>query len=94
MLLSFALAFALGRGSMWFGGLSWPPRFMIPVVPFGIIAAFPVLQRVIRRPLAQGWMLLVSGLFVYGLWIQVSAISLDWGAYSVNGTRRSRRTAE
>jgi len=82
VLLSFALSFAFGRGSIWFGGLSWPPRFLIPVVPFGIIAAFPVLQRLSRRPLPKVWLLLVAGLFAYGLWIQLSAVSLDWNAYT------------
>ncbi len=81
MVLSFALVFAFGRGSNWFGGLSWPPRFLIPVVPFGILAAFPVLARVTRRPVPAGWLLLVVGLFVYGVWIQLSAVSLDWTAY-------------
>ena len=81
MILSFAMAFAFGRSSYWFGGLSWPPRFLIPVVPYGILVSFPILQRATRRPRQIGWLILVAGCFAYGVWIQLSAISLNWTEY-------------
>lgn len=79
--LSFALVYALWQGENWFGGLSWPPRFLIPVIPFGIIAALPALDRALRRPFPKLPLALIGALFAYGIWIQLSGVSLRWNEY-------------
>ena len=81
MLLSFALVYTFLQEQNWFGGLSWPPRFLIPVVPFGLIAALPALDRALRRPLPNILTLITALLFVYGIWIQFSAVTLRWNEY-------------
>jgi hypothetical protein len=80
--LGIATGYAYLRGSHWFGGLSWPPRFLIPVVPFLLIGSLPVLDRFLTRaiPACARW--LIGILILYSLWIQLSGVSLDWGAYN------------
>lgn len=81
MALCFACIYAFWQSGSWFGGLSWPPRFLIPVVPFGIIAAFPVLERVLRAPRNRWLTGLVAAIFAYGIWIQLSAVTVLWREY-------------
>ncbi len=81
MLGGHALVYAFWQGEHWFGGLSWPPRFLIPVVPFVLLAAMPVFEGLLRagrpRLLLPGVALLVA----YSLWVQLSAVSLPWEVY-------------
>ena len=82
MMLAFALTFAFWQGIHWFGGLSWPPRFLIPVVPFLLLPALPVLERLTQFPRPRWLLPAVSLLTGYSLWVQISAISLPWEVYS------------
>lgn len=79
LLLSFGLVYAFWQGRDWFGGLSWPPRFLIPIVPFSLVAALPALDRALRRP--NILTVITSVLFAYGIWIQLSAVTLRWNEY-------------
>ncbi len=79
--LSFALVYALWQGQNWFGGLSWPPRFLIPVIPFGMIAALPALDRALRRPLPNLALIVVVVIFAYAVWVQLSGVTLRWNEY-------------
>ncbi len=77
----FALGYAVLRGDHWFGGLSWPPRFMIPVIPFLMLGTLPIFDHVLS--LVRRWWV-ISGVVViciYSLWVQLSAVSFDWGVY-------------
>jgi hypothetical protein len=82
MVLAFAVGHATLRQEHWFGGLSWPPRFLVPVIPFLMLVALPIIDRVIHRPvprrLAIGTVLLVA----YSLWINFTGLSLWWGDYA------------
>ena len=76
--LGFAFAHAITTGRFWFGGPMWPSRFLIPVIPFMLIPALPVLDMVLHRPFrwwAGGAVLL---LVVYGVWWQFSGASIWW----------------
>jgi hypothetical protein len=66
----------------WFGGLSWPPRFLVPAVPFMLLAALPALDRLARRPASVAFILPALVLFTYSLWVQFNGVALDWGAYN------------
>ena len=81
MLAGFALTFAFWQGIHWFGGLSWPPRFLIPAVPFLLLPALPVLERVTQGPRPRWLLPAVALLTGYSLWVQISATSLPWEAY-------------
>ncbi len=78
LVAAFAVGYPVLNGVHWFGGLSWPPRFLIPVLPFLMIAALPVFERVAKNPI---WTLLVAVLLLYSVWVQLSGVALDWGAY-------------
>lgn len=81
VLFAFVLGYAFLRGDHWFGGLSWPPRFLIPAVPILVLGTLPVWDRALNVPVRRWWVggvLLVS---LYSLWVQFSAVSYTWGKY-------------
>ncbi len=75
---AFAFGYAALNGPHWFGGLSWPPRFLIPVVPFVMLGALPIFERMRRQ---RGWAIVGALLLVYGVWIQISGATLAWTVY-------------
>lgn len=76
---AFALGYAALNGIHWFGGLSWPPRFLVPIVAFLMVGTFPVIERMQQRLLwAIGGLLL----FIYSLWVQISGVTLIWSVYT------------
>lgn len=78
--VGYTVGHALVTGSDWFGGQSWPPRFLVPIVPVLMIATAPVIEKIIHqrhRYLGLLWVLL----FGYGMWIQFSGVSLMWYQY-------------
>lgn len=81
MTLGLAAGYALFRGSNWFGGLAWPPRFLIPIVPFLVLASLPAWQYLLERRSRWAWAL-TTVLIVYSLWIQITAVSLPWERYT------------
>lgn len=71
---------AVTTGTDWFGGQSWPPRFLTPIIPVLMLATAPVLHHIIqhkKRLLGCVWVALVA----YGIWIQFSSVSLMWYQY-------------
>ncbi len=81
LVLAFAFGYALLNGVHWFGGLSWPPRFLIPVLPFVLLGALPAFDWLTRRP-RSWWRLLALLLVAYSLWVQISGVTLAWGDYA------------
>ncbi len=77
MSVSYVLGHALTTGSHWFGGLSWPPRFLLPAIPVLILAAAPVAQRLFSS-VNKGLRLLWGALLLYGVWIQFNSVALSW----------------
>ncbi|MCA9881822.1 MAG: hypothetical protein KC708_02580 [Anaerolineae bacterium] len=81
IVLGYAVGYALLSGPHWFGGLSWPPRFLLPTVPFLLLLILPALRWAgqVRRywPLT----LLVITLALYSLWIQWWGVVLPWNRY-------------
>jgi hypothetical protein len=81
MLLSFTFGYALLHRQNWFGGISWPPRYLVPVLPFLIIGALPVLDRIANPPRIRWMVSIFIGLALYSLWIQFNGISIWWGDF-------------
>ena len=77
MSVSYVLGHALTTGSHWFGGLSWPPRFLLPAIPVLILAAAPVAQRLFSS-VNKGLRILWGALLLYGVWIQFNSVALSW----------------
>jgi hypothetical protein len=82
LVFTFAFGYAMLRGVYWFGGLSWPPRFLIPIIPLLMIGTLPALDMLITR-LAPRWLVALTVIVViYSLWIQINGVLLPWEAYA------------
>ncbi|MCY4017767.1 MAG: hypothetical protein OXG39_00015 [Chloroflexi bacterium] len=91
--IGYALGHALPTGEHWFGGLSWPPRFLVPILPILMLASAPILQIAVSR--RGKWLrLLVVALISYGIWIQFSAVSLSLAHYTETLPPESKRVSE
>lgn len=82
LVLGFAFGYALLRGPHWFGGFSWPPRFLIPVIPFLILAGLPALDVALRPPRRRILLAGLSLLVLFSLWVQFSGLLLPWESYN------------
>lgn len=78
---AFAFGYAYSSGAFWFGGMSWPPRFLVPVVPLVMVATLPVFERLFAPQRSRWLVAALSLLLVYSVWVQLSAVSLWWGEY-------------
>ncbi|MCY3834220.1 MAG: hypothetical protein OXG85_14500 [Chloroflexi bacterium] len=81
LIAGYTAGHALLTGAHWFGGLSWPPRFLLPCIPILMLATAPVAQAMLhrrRRRLRLVWVALVF----YGIWIQFAGASLSLSRYS------------
>jgi hypothetical protein len=80
------MAYAVGHAALtdlhWFGGLSWPPRFVVPVVPFAALLLLPVIEW-LMQPNRGLWRGLALLLILYSVAIQVIA-SISWQDAYVN----------
>ena len=92
-LVAYVAGHALTTGVHWFGGLSWPPRFLLPVLPLLMLATAPAAERMLQ-PGQSRLRLLWAVLLLYGVWIQFSAVSLSWSHYSDSLPAESQGLAE
>ena len=89
----YAFGHALLTGSHWTGGLSWPPRFMLPALPILMVATAPLAQKTLRgndRRMKVIWALLLC----FGIWIQFVGVSLSLSRYSESLPPESNGFAE
>jgi hypothetical protein len=77
---TFLLGYAYTKGDLWYGGLNWGPRFLVPVTPFILIPALPILAQLQRRPLlvkvGVGFMALLS------IGVQMLAVAVPMHRYA------------
>lgn len=76
--------YALGHATLtkahWFGGLSWPPRFLLPAVPVLMLLTAPLAQELLNA--RARWLRVIwVALLCYGLWIQFVGVSLSFERY-------------
>lgn len=79
-ILGYAIGHALRTGPHWFGGLSWPSRFMVPVIPWAMLLTLPVLEHALTRSV---WLTraAIALLVIYSAWIQLNAVYLPLNHY-------------
>lgn len=53
LIVAYALGHALVSRIHWFGGLSLPPRFMTPIIPFVMILTLPVIAKLFNHDRAE-----------------------------------------
>lgn len=77
----YIMGHALFTGRHWFGGLSWPPRFLLPLLPVLMLATAPIVEAMYRG--RSKWLRIVwLALLCYGIWIQFVGVSLSLHRYS------------
>ena len=85
MTLTYVLFYAKVTSFEWFGGLSFPPRFLLALIPFWMLCSLPVWAWLLQ-PRMTFWRMLTAlgtgGLLLYSLWIQFNGVSYWWGVYS------------
>jgi len=89
----YSLGHALLTRSHWFGGLSWPPRFLLPAVPVLMLLTAPIAQALLQgrdRRLRIIWVALLC----YGIWIQFVGVSLSFDRYGESLPSDSHGLAE
>ena len=77
----YIMGHALLTGRHWFGGLSWPPRFLLPMLPVLVLATAPVAEEMFRARRKRLRLIWVA-LLCYGIWIQFVGVSLSMNRYS------------
>jgi hypothetical protein len=73
LIAGYAGGHALLTGAYWFGGLSWSPRFLVPVIPFVMLAGLPVLEWLLEAGRAWGWRLAAGLLVLLSVIVQLIA---------------------
>ncbi len=78
--LWFGLAYAAIKRDGWFGGAGWGSRFMLPILPFLMLAALPALNRLIAS--ARLWPKIALGaLALIGMIVQIGGVYVDIYSY-------------
>ena len=70
------MVYALVRGQIWYGGTNWGARYLVPVTPFLMLGAAPLIERALR----SGAIILRLGIIVValtGLAVQVAAVAIN-----------------
>lgn len=93
MLVCYVLGHALTTGAHWFGGLSWPPRFLLPAIPVLMLATAPVARRLLRSGNSR-LRVLWAVLLLYGVWIQFNSVALSWEHFGETLPAESQRLSE
>lgn len=85
ILLTYALVYAVISRREWFGGLSFPPRFLVPTLPILLLCALPTLDYLLKRRFSIGrlWAWLAALVVIgYAVWVQFNAVSYWAGTYT------------
>jgi 4-amino-4-deoxy-L-arabinose transferase-like glycosyltransferase len=78
--LLYAFIYAAVRRETWYGGADWGARYMVPLVPFLMVAALPLLDRMLNS--GRLWpRVLLFLLAVWGFVIQVVATYVNVHSY-------------
>jgi hypothetical protein len=71
MIAAYALGHAYLTGKHWFGGVSWSPRFLLPVLPFAMLAVLPAIEWLMLKRRSVVLYALTGLLLVYSFSIQL-----------------------
>ncbi|NDJ54067.1 MAG: phospholipid carrier-dependent glycosyltransferase [Chloroflexi bacterium] len=78
--LWFALVYAAVLQELWFGGQGWGARYMVPLVPFLMIAALPAIDRLLNHERIVAQIGLIVLAFI-GFAIQLAGNLVFWASY-------------
>jgi hypothetical protein len=78
--LWFAVSYAAIRGPLWHGGAGWGARYMLPLTPFLMIAALPLLDWILNH--RRWWPKALLGLLVLvGFAVQIGGVYVNIHSY-------------
>ncbi len=83
LLVVFVVIWALVRGELWWGGTNWGPRYMVPLTPFLLVAAAPMIDLGLH---GKGWpakamLVFFLALAVLGVAVQIGGIAVRVSDY-------------
>ncbi len=81
-LLSVTFSYALLQGPNWYGGTGWGARYLLPLTPFMMLWALPVMDRLLARTLPRWAVALTVGLMAFSFFVQVVAVSVPTTTFS------------
>jgi len=76
----FVIIYSFVRGAEWFGGRNWGPRYMLPLTPFLVVSAAPLIQIALH---GKPWLAKVAWivLLIAGFAVQVGGTAVNLGDY-------------
>lgn len=83
LLAVFVVVWALVRGELWWGGANWGPRYMVPLTPFLMVSASPVIDLALhgKSRIARVALILFSLLIVAGAAVQIGGVTVRLSDY-------------
>ena len=76
----FVVIYSFVRGAEWFGGRNWGPRYMLPLTPFLVVSAAPLIQIALHN---KQWFAKVALiiLLIAGFAVQIGGTAVNLGDY-------------
>ena len=71
LLTGYAMSHALLTGQHWFGGVSFPPRFLMPILPIMMLGVLPVLEWLLQKGRSLLWRIAAVLLILYSFLVQL-----------------------
>ncbi len=78
---AFVLGYSVVRNELWFGGLAWGPRYLVPVTPFAVLAVLPVLKATWRPNIRRFLRVAVVLVVAFSIWTQLTGVLIRQSAY-------------
>ncbi len=79
------------RPIIWWGGLNWGPRYMVPLIPVAMLAAVPMVEQLLQWPRRWGLSILM-GLGAISLLPQLAGVLVDPRVFEGELDRRLYQT--
>jgi hypothetical protein len=81
MLTAYVVGYALLRGSLWYGGAGWGPRFLVPTTPFLALLLLPVAEAWLERAYRPVLMAIIVGVTAQSVMSQVLSVTVPTRAF-------------
>ena len=79
--LGYMVGYAIFHNAHWYGSVTWPVRYFLPVIPFLLIVALPIFDRLAHWQATRLMTICFGVLVVYALWINFNGVSYRWDTY-------------
>jgi hypothetical protein len=83
-----------GSFHLWWGGGAWGPRFLVPLVPFALLLALPVIEAVMERNSSVLARVGVAAVIAFGVMLNLPGVLVNFDTYVNSGVDEERRNWE